>query len=432
VAVQAKREVDVLLPKPHPSQVDVLSHPARHKVVCCGRRWGKTVLGLLSVTIGHGAKDTEFRGALRGANVWWVAPIYPTASMIWRDLKHSLRGAWVDKSETERRIVLPGGGAVTVRSADDPESLVGPGLDGIVMDECKSIRREAWYEFLRPTLTERQGWSLFLSTPKGTANWFHELYESAGRTDGWARWQLPTSQNPIILPVELERAKIEMGSLLYAQEYEAQFVSGNLGIFRREWFRVVAESPVSYARVRAWDLAATVSGDYTVGVLMSRTEDGWCVEHIVRGRWTPGARNDVILQTARGDGKVVRVIVEQEGGSGGIAQVEELQRLLSGFSVMGVHPTGDKVTRASPFSAKCEAKRVLLREGPWVSAFLDELESFPNGSYDDIVDATVHSWAALPQSIHRGAASVYVPERGPTAFDDLRGMTIGGGGRDGR
>jgi predicted phage terminase large subunit-like protein len=210
--------------------------------------------------------------------------------------------------------------------------------------------------------------------------------------------------------------------------------SGGL-VFKRETIPVLDAPPAtSWSKVRAWDLAGSEGGNYTVGVLMSYGPNpppngGWCVEHVVRGRWTPAARDEAILQTARADGKLVRVFIEQEPGSGGIAQAQSITRMLSGFSVTAVRPTGDKLTRAGPVATQAGIGRVAVVRGPWLAAFLDELEAFPDGEFDDQVDALAHSFSALPQSLSRGGASVYVPERGPTAFDDLRGMTIGGGDR---
>ena len=76
----------VTLPRPLEHQVPVLNSPARNKVVVCGRRWGKSALGLVAVVGGHGPRG-RFRGAGQGANGYWVAPTYGIASEIWRDLK---------------------------------------------------------------------------------------------------------------------------------------------------------------------------------------------------------------------------------------------------------------------------------------------------------------------------------------------------------
>lgn len=149
----------VYLSTPLPHQVEVLRHPARSKVVVCGRRWGKTRGGQLACVEGHGPRESGFRGALDGATIWWVAPSFGIASMIWRDLKLSLRHGWIEKNENERRIVLPGGGSITVKSADNPDSLRGEGLDGAVLDEAAFMKPEAWAACIRPALSDKRGWA---------------------------------------------------------------------------------------------------------------------------------------------------------------------------------------------------------------------------------------------------------------------------------
>ena len=90
------------------------------------------------------------------------------------------------KREKQMRIDLPGGGSITVKSADDPDSLRGVGLDGLVFDEAAFARREAWVNGLRPALADRQGWAVFLSTPCGQ-NWLHDLFVAAAAAAGLSR-----------------------------------------------------------------------------------------------------------------------------------------------------------------------------------------------------------------------------------------------------
>jgi hypothetical protein len=198
----------------------VLLDPARFKVVVCGRRWGKTALGLIATVGGHGPCRGALPGAAAGARVWWVAPSHTVASEIWRDLKAATRGAWAHKDEVERRVELPGGGSVTVRSAVDPETLVAVGLDGLVIDEAAKVRAVAW-DMLRPALTDRKGWCIFIGTPKGF-NWIYDKFQYAGKAPGWARWQRPSSDNPLMTADELVAARAD-APLLYGQEYEARF-----------------------------------------------------------------------------------------------------------------------------------------------------------------------------------------------------------------
>lgn len=153
-------------------------------------------------------------------------------------------------------------------------------------------------------------------------------------------------------------------------------------IFRREWFGVpqpsIAQAGV-LIRVRFWDLAASVSdtAKYTAGVRMAVTNEGktW-IEHVVRGRWTAGARDDVIAQTAAADPPGTLVRIEQEPGSGGLAQIDTLKRRLYGYSVSEDKVSGDKGTRAGPFASHAEAGHILMTRGQWNGPYLDELEAF--------------------------------------------------------
>ena len=207
---------------PHPGQRMVHNSPARFKVLAAGRRWGKTRLGV------HECLDV----AARGGRAWWVAPNYKMGEVGWRPLRRmaSMIGAEVRK--VDRQVILPNGGDVTVRSADNPDTLRGEGLDLVVVDECSFAQEETWTEALRPSLSDRQGRAMFISTPKGR-NWFWRMYQRGlnGNTE-WQSWQLPTSDNPYIEPSEIEAAKDTLPELIFEQEYLAVFLEGEGAVFR--------------------------------------------------------------------------------------------------------------------------------------------------------------------------------------------------------
>ncbi|MBN1966478.1 MAG: hypothetical protein JW910_17640 [Anaerolineae bacterium] len=212
---------------PHPGQQAVLSHPARFRVVACGRRWGKTELGKMAVV----------EAALRGGICWWIAPSYPMAEEVWRSLKAALDGVWIEKNEQGRRLVLPAvgqhTGVIAVRSGHEPDSLRGAGLDLAVLDEAAFMPEAVWTGAIRPALSDRQGRALFLSTPNGL-NWFHRLYQ-LGRdplqTD-WASFHQPTASSPLVPPGEVDAARLEMPARWFRQEYEAAFVEDAGAVFR--------------------------------------------------------------------------------------------------------------------------------------------------------------------------------------------------------
>lgn len=160
-------------------------------------------------------------------------------------------------------------------------------------------------------------------------------------------------------------------------------------------------------RVRYWDKAGTLNGDYTCGVLMSTDSNGvFYVEDVVRGQWSALERENIIRQTAEmdrakyGDGNVT-IWQEQEPGSGGLESAQATTRNLAGHNVRTERVTGDKETRAMPFAAQCEALNVKLVAGDWNAAYLNELTSFPYGAHDDQVDSSSGAFNKLT-----GAAKV--------------------------
>ena len=212
------------LPAFHEGQQVVDASRARFKVLACGRRWGKTRYGTHKC----------LRVALAGGRAWWVAPSYKGAAVGWRGVKGLARqipGA--EKSETQRLVTMPGGGSVQVRSADEPDSLRGEGLDLVIIDEAAFVQEEAWTGALRPALSDRIGSAVFISTPRGR-NWFFHLWNrgQSGDDPDWHSWRFPTSSNPFISPDEIEAARQELPEDVFAQEYLAEFLEGSGAVFR--------------------------------------------------------------------------------------------------------------------------------------------------------------------------------------------------------
>src|SRR3990167_4895630 len=215
---------EIIFPSLHPKQREVANHPARFRVCAAGRRFGKSRLGS-ALCVAEGLKH---------GRAWWVAPSYPMAAVGWRMIKRL--SSKIPKTEVrlaDHMILYPGGGEVRVRSADNPDSLRGEGLDLVVFDECAFMREETWIEVLRPALSDRNGKAFFVSTPKGRG-WFWNLW-MRGNDDNleWHSWQLSTSDNPYIQSKEIEAAKGILPERVFRQEYMAEFIDDAGGIFRR-------------------------------------------------------------------------------------------------------------------------------------------------------------------------------------------------------
>ena len=171
---------------------------------------------------GHGAFRGQRKGAIDGGRIWWVVRDYRqvVSSGIWEDIKKATHGAWIDKSEQQMSVTLPGGGSISVMSADNPESLRGAGLDGLIGDEMAFTAPEVWRERLRPALADRKGWAAIITTPNGQ-NWFWKSFLKWKRDPEWECWQRPSSDNPLLTAEELASIKRELGPIRYAQEIEA-------------------------------------------------------------------------------------------------------------------------------------------------------------------------------------------------------------------
>ena len=201
--------------------------------------------------------------------------------------------------------------------------------------------------------------------------------------------------NPYLDRVEYEKTLQELDPITRLQLLNGDWSARQSGNkFRREWFEIVDEAPVDCQWVRRWDMAATEpkkgsDPDWTVGCLMGKSSNRTLyIKDVRRLRGTPGACEALVRQTAETDGRNVAVRMEQEPGSSGVKVIDDYtRRVLMGWDFQGVPSTGNKEVRANPLASQAEAGNVKLVKGPWIGAFLDEVELFPLGSHDDQVDA---------------------------------------------
>ena len=235
----------------------------------------------------------------------------------------------------------------------------------------------------------------------------YENNHSCGTTTGWID---PRTEDGELMcperfpPEHIERQKQTLGSFAWAGQMQQRPAPRGGGMFRREWFEIVAAMPAKAAPVRSWGKAATEAGGcYSVGVLISQTHAGlYYIEDVVRKQVSPDGRHRLMRQVAELDAArdlATEQLIEAEGGSSGKDAVVYEARLLSGYNVHFKHPTGSKEIRAMPFASQCEAGNMKLVRGPWNEAFLQELETFPAGKYKDQVDAASQGFSRLAMAL---------------------------------
>tara|TARA_B100000902_G_scaffold398230_1_gene464309 strand:- start:12406 stop:13638 length:1233 start_codon:yes stop_codon:yes gene_type:complete len=207
------------MPLSLPQQL-IVDHPARFKVVAAGRRFGKSYLSMnmMARTARHPMK-----------NVWYVTTTYGAAkNIMWFPLKDRLKTLnWCQSfHEVAMQAHLVNGSVIALKGTNNPDSLRGVGLDYLVIDESAFIDERTWTEVLRPTLSDKLGGALFISSPTGR-NWFYELYQlgQSGEDPDWMSWQFTTLEGGNVPSEEIETARRDLDARTFEQEYEAQFVS---------------------------------------------------------------------------------------------------------------------------------------------------------------------------------------------------------------
>jgi phage terminase large subunit len=162
----------------------------------------------------------------------YVAPYYAQAKDVaWSYLQRFTAPIPDAKpNESELRIDLPTGARIRLYGADNYDRLRGTYFDGIILDEYADMDPRAYSEVIRPALSDRQGWAVFIGTPKGR-NAFWEVYDRASKDEAWYHAMHKASETGIIPASELELARKDMTADQYDQEYECSFQAAIAGAY---------------------------------------------------------------------------------------------------------------------------------------------------------------------------------------------------------
>lgn len=216
----------------HAGQLQVYNDPARFKVVCAGRRWGKSSFAIQTMMYFALLKP-------KSKVIYFAPTISQARDIVWNELKTQIYQANInagDPNESRLEIniknidsngtVMPTTSSIWLRGTENIESARGNKIDFLVVDEVASMRNwvYVWNEVLRPTLTDVRGEAVFISTPRGM-NFFYDLFNREQKDNDFKSFRFSTYDNPFIPVDEIEKAKLELSQESFAQEYLAEFVS---------------------------------------------------------------------------------------------------------------------------------------------------------------------------------------------------------------
>ena len=255
---------------PHAAQQVVLDSKARFKIMNCGRRWGKTVLAA-KIIVGKSRKDKQM--------LWWCAPTYRIVKRGYAEVLRQLPDGVLTHDpppdsnfDAGRAVILrfKNGTRMEFYSAERPEGMLGAGVDYVVMDEAAIMGQRIWNQIISPTLMDRKGGALMISTPRGR-NWFWKVWQMGQDpllTD-WDSWTFPSSSNPTLAAGEVERMAGAMPRMEYEQEVLAKFLSAGSSVFH------LNERAIQYNRIFENGMIEDIPprGYVVLGVDLARTND---------------------------------------------------------------------------------------------------------------------------------------------------------------
>lgn len=223
-------ELTVTLPKPHGKQLQILASEAKRKIICAGRRGGKTELVASLKAVPH---------FLNGGRVLYGAPIAAQTDVFWETINERLypliKAGFIYRNKTERYLEWQTGrnGRIRAKTAYDADTWRGDWGDLLIYDEYAFMNPDAWEVVGAPMLLDNDGEAWFISTPN-RKNHFFALYTRGLNEDNgrWESFHFTSYDNPHLSKTALEEITFDMTEDMIRQEIMAQFLDNEGAVFR--------------------------------------------------------------------------------------------------------------------------------------------------------------------------------------------------------
>lgn len=407
--------------EPHAGQVDIHRSLAMRRVLACGVRFGKSLCAAMEGIAA--AMEPKQRSV-----GWIVAPTYDLADKVFRELTvvvaEKLRHRIVSLREREKILVLRNlaGGLSEIRgkSADNPVSLLGEGLDWLIVDEAARLKPAIWESHLSQRLIDKEGWALLISTPRGKG-WFYDLFRR-GQDDqepDYASWNQPSWANPHLNRDLIEGERERVPERVFRQEYGGEFIEGAGSVFRYVRERATGEWQTPLGGVKYYaglDLAKIE--DFTVLVIMNEHRQVVFADRFHRIDWA--LQIERIREATQRYGNP-RMVVDTTGK--GEPVYEALVK--AGCDVEPYTFTArSKAALIDSLAMMMERDLIVLPRPELWPEGIDELEAFqysvtdagnvrssaPHGVHDDCVIALgLAAWQIRPDKASDGFGFLFIP-----------------------
>ena len=400
---------------PHVNQKPILDSTARFKVVNCGRRFGKSLLAA-HLAVKKAREPNQM--------IWWCAPTYRVAKRGYAMLIAQIpEGVLLHEPVPEtafdsgRSVALrfKNGSKIELFSAERPEGMLGAAVDLAILDEAAIMPGRIWNQIISPTLIDREGSALMISTPRGR-NWFYSVWlkgQDESQTE-WASWSYSTQENPTLPPGEADRLAADLPRLEADQEIYAKWLAAGSSVFLLEEFAIQRDPVSANGIVGGLDedgnpYGPEITGTVFLGVDLARTSDYTVLygeiernrRNCFYARWNGVSWPEQKLRIKRAVRTILRagadhVTLMVDDGGGGSVIIEDLQE--EGYDVVGVNFTTSKANMVRLLATDLEMGRAFVLEdgltefenyGMKATASGKTSYSAPEGQHDDIVSSKI-------------------------------------------
>lgn len=389
----------------HPKQQELFDSPARYKVCTAGRRSGKTYFAAIMLIL-EGLKDRSPQGyCLKNSPVWYIAPTYGQGKdAIWKTLKTMARPIAKQIKEKDLSIVLPNDREIVLKGSDNEESLRGPSLGFVVLDEYKDMKPQVFEDIVGPALSDMLAGALFIGTPDGKNHFYDKwMYANSGIDPEWEAFHFYSKDNPMISLKEIESAKRRMSKDAFKREYEASFHTKGGKVFKEAEFKFVDKpanlpghvymtvDPAGFKNLVGMSDSAIRRLDECAIAVVKVTQAGWFVLDMIHGRWGVRETTLKILRAAQ------KYHPSTVGIEGGVLKNALMPYLTDQMRRMGVYPNiqelkhgGQRKTDRIVYAlqGRFQHGRIHMIKGGWNGWLAEQLLDFPNPmAHDDGPDA---------------------------------------------